>query len=147
MPALAPVDRPPPPPDEDAAEGARTDDRMREAASRVYTLYQTQFSRRFRWLRPGLFRPALKKHLLEDARALVGLLDCVGTWRSDHDAKLAALRAHESQFRTTMGVALDDPAAPAQWDAFAARVRERLAEWGRFGGGGLAGGFKLIDRL
>jgi len=63
------------------------------------------------------------------------------------DAKLAALRAHESQFRTTMGVALDDPAAPAQWDAFAARVRERLAEWGRFGGVDLAEGFKLIDRL
>jgi len=63
------------------------------------------------------------------------------------DAKLAALRAHESQLQTTMGVALDDPAAEEQWQAFAARVRERLEEWGRFGGGELAEGFKLIDRL
>jgi LmbE family N-acetylglucosaminyl deacetylase len=63
------------------------------------------------------------------------------------EAKLAALRAHESQFHTTMGVALGDPAADAQWAAFADRVRERLAEWGRFGGVDLAEGFKLIDRL
>ena len=64
---------------------------MRDIAARVYTLYQTQFSRRFRWLRPGLFRPALKKHLLEDARALIGLLDRVGEWEPEEDAKLAAL--------------------------------------------------------
>jgi len=63
------------------------------------------------------------------------------------DAKLNALRAHESQLHTTMGVALDDPAAGEQWDAFAARVRERLAEWGRIGGCELGEGFKLIDRL
>jgi len=63
------------------------------------------------------------------------------------DAKLDALRAHESQFRTTMGVALDDPAAGEQWEAFAARVRDRLAEWGRVGGCERGEGFKLIDRL
>jgi len=63
------------------------------------------------------------------------------------EAKLAALRAHESQLQTTMGVALGDPGAEEQWDAFAARVRERLVEWGRFGGCDLAEGFKLIDRL
>lgn len=65
----------------------------------------------------------------------------------DVEAKLAALRAHESQFQTTMGVALDDPAAEEQWGAFAARIRDRLAEWGRFGGCGLGEGFKRIDRL
>jgi len=62
-------------------------------------------------------------------------------------AKLAALRAHESQFETTMGVALDHAAAEDQWSAFADRVRERLAEWGRVGGCDLGEGFKLIDRL
>lgn len=65
----------------------------------------------------------------------------------DLAAKLDALRAHESQFQTTMGVALDDPAADEQWDAFAARIRDRLAEWGRFGGCDLAEGFKKLDRL
>ena len=63
------------------------------------------------------------------------------------DAKVAALLAHESQFQTTMGVALDDPAAEEQWGAFADRIRDRLAEWGRFGGCDLGEGFKRIDRL
>ena len=63
------------------------------------------------------------------------------------EAKLAALRAHESQLRSTMGVSVADPAADEQWEAFAARVRDRLAEWGRFGGCELGEGFKRIDRL
>ena len=67
---------------------------------------------------------------------------------TDHvDAKLAALRAHVSQFRSTMGVDPGDPAAEQQWHGFAARIRERLAGWGRFGGCELGEGFKLIDRL
>lgn len=63
------------------------------------------------------------------------------------DAKLEALRAHRSQFRSTMGVALDDAGADQQWEAFADRVRHRLAEWGRLGGCELGEGFKKIDRL
>src|SRR3546814_2652618 len=65
----------------------------------------------------------------------------------DVDAKLAALRAHQSQFQTTMGVALDDPAAEEQWGAFADRIRDRLTEWGRFGGCDLGEGVKKMDRL
>ncbi len=80
-----------PPPDEDAAEGLHSETSLREAAARVYTLYQTQYARRFRWLRPGLFRQGLKKNLLEDASALIGLLDTAGGWRADRDAKLGAL--------------------------------------------------------
>lgn len=80
-----------PPPDEDEAEGLRTEDSLREAAARTYSLYQTQYARRFRWLRPELFRPALKKHLVKDARALIALLDEVGRWRPERDAKLEAL--------------------------------------------------------
>ncbi len=80
-----------PPPDEDAADGLHSETSLREAAARVYTLYQTQYARRFRWLRPGLFRRGLKKNLLEDARALIGLLDTAGDWRADRDAKLGAL--------------------------------------------------------
>ena len=80
-----------PPPDEDAADGLHSETSLREAAARVYTLYQTQYARRFRWLRPSLFRRGLKKNLLEDARALIGLLDTAGDWRADRDAKLTAL--------------------------------------------------------
>jgi LmbE family N-acetylglucosaminyl deacetylase len=63
------------------------------------------------------------------------------------DAKLAALRAHESQFRSTMGVHLDHPSADEQWAAFGQRIRDRLSEWGRFGGCDLGEGFKKLDRL
>jgi LmbE family N-acetylglucosaminyl deacetylase len=67
------------------------------------------------------------------------------------DAKLAALRAHRSQFRSTMGVdpsaGPDDPAAVGQWDAFADRIRDRLAEWGALAGCNHGEGFKLVDRL
>ena len=67
---------------------------------------------------------------------------------TDHvDAKLRALRAHVSQFRSTMGVDPDDPTADAQWDRFCVRIRERLAEWGELGGCALGEGYKLIDRL
>ena len=67
---------------------------------------------------------------------------------TDHvDAKLAALRAHVSQFRSTMGVDPDDPTAEAQWGVFSDRIRDRLAEWGELGGCTHGEGFKLIDRL
>jgi LmbE family N-acetylglucosaminyl deacetylase len=67
---------------------------------------------------------------------------------TDHvDAKLAALRAHRSQFRSTMGVEPDDPRADEQWEVFATRIRDRLAEWGRLGGCTHGEGFKLLDRL
>ena len=67
---------------------------------------------------------------------------------TDHvDAKLAALRAHRSQFRSTMGVDPDDPTAEDQWASFADRIRGRLAEWGELGGCAHGEGFKHIDRL
>lgn len=67
---------------------------------------------------------------------------------TDHvDAKLAALRAHTSQFRSTMGVDVDDPTAEEQWGVFADRIRSRLAEWGELGGCTHGEGFKLIDQL
>ncbi len=80
-----------PPPDEDAADGLHSETSLGEAAAHVYTQYQTQYARRFRWLRPGLFRRGLKKNLLEDAQALIGLLDTAGPWRHERDAKLRAL--------------------------------------------------------
>ncbi len=63
------------------------------------------------------------------------------------DAKLAALRAHTSQFRSTMGVDPDDPTAEVQWAGFADRIRGRLAEWGALGGCEFGEGYKLIDKL
>ncbi|MDQ1355740.1 MAG: hypothetical protein QOG44_113 [Acidimicrobiaceae bacterium] len=63
------------------------------------------------------------------------------------DAKVAALLAHTSQFRSTMGI--DDPAAEQEVEGFRAHVRERLAEHAAVAGAGFAQGeaFKLMSKL
>jgi len=62
-------------------------------------------------------------------------------------AKLAALEAHRSQFRSTMHVDRDDPEAPAQLEAFRARIRARLADHGALAGAPLGEAFKAITNL
>ncbi|MGH9185079.1 MAG: PIG-L deacetylase family protein [Acidimicrobiales bacterium] len=63
------------------------------------------------------------------------------------DAKLAALEAHESQFRSTMHIDTDAADADAQRERFRRRVRDRLAEFGRQAGFALGEGFKRIDTV
>ena len=61
------------------------------------------------------------------------------------DAKLAALLEHRSQFRSTM--AIDDPEAADEVDAFRSRMLERLADHGRMAGLPLGEAFKLMTEL
>jgi LmbE family N-acetylglucosaminyl deacetylase len=61
------------------------------------------------------------------------------------EAKLAALLAHRSQFQSTM--AIEDPAATDEVQAFRSRIFERLAELGAMGGVAYGEAFKRIDRL
>jgi LmbE family N-acetylglucosaminyl deacetylase len=66
------------------------------------------------------------------------------------EAKLAALFAHESQLRSTMGIAADEGGQSSferQRDAFVASLRERLARQGAPFGLALAETFKRIDDL
>ena len=65
------------------------------------------------------------------------------------DAKLAALDAHVSQFRSTMGIDVDpdDPEWEAQRATFHRRVRDRLAEFGRRIGVAYGEGFKRVEHL
>lgn len=60
--------------------------------------------------------------------------------------KLAALLAHRSQFRSTMGISADGPVDDADPEvvAFTSRVLDDLAEAGRAGGVDLGERFKLI---
>ncbi len=60
-------------------------------------------------------------------------------------AKLAALEAHASQFRSTMGIT--DTGSEAQREGFRQRVLDRLAEFGRPVGYRYGEGFKRIDNL
>ena len=61
------------------------------------------------------------------------------------EAKLAALLAHRSQFRTTMRI--DDVDAPDQVEGFRQRMLERAAEHGQLAGLALGERFKLLPEL
>ncbi len=60
-------------------------------------------------------------------------------------AKIAALEAHESQFRSTMGIEAGDDGT--QRDAFRQRIHRELAEAGEPAGLAAAESFKLISDL
>lgn len=64
------------------------------------------------------------------------------------DRKVAALLAHRSQFRSTMGISdLEEGSADDEIAAFVRRVHERLGEQGALGGVTSGEAFKLIDSL
>jgi LmbE family N-acetylglucosaminyl deacetylase len=66
---------------------------------------------------------------------------------ADVERKLAALEAHVSQLRSTMGVEVGTPQAEAQLAAFRARVRDRLGRDGALAGIAAGEAFKLLDDL
>lgn len=73
-----------------AEEDARPDRLARAKA--VYEQYAGEYKRRFKWLRPGLFKKSLAEHLAEDTQTLSELLRTQGAWEPSLDQKLAALR-------------------------------------------------------
>ncbi|MBE9058948.1 helicase-related protein [Sphaerospermopsis sp. LEGE 08334] len=62
----------------------------------IYELYQSRYQKRFKWLNYRLFKSELKKHLLEDAKALLKLLNnCLnncGEWNFHQDQKFQTLQ-------------------------------------------------------
>ncbi|OFW18280.1 MAG: NgoFVII family restriction endonuclease [Acidobacteria bacterium RIFCSPLOWO2_02_FULL_65_29] len=71
--------------------GLHTEAEFQRRATEIYGTYTTVGRRRFKWLSPRFFAPALAEHLLDDARALIGVLARCGDWNPEKDAKLAAL--------------------------------------------------------
>ncbi len=61
------------------------------------------------------------------------------------DAKMAALFAHRSQYRTTMEI--DDPNSSEQLERFRRKMAERAADHGALAGLAQGECFKLLDRL
>ncbi|MEH2375751.1 helicase-related protein [Nostoc sp.] len=65
---------------------------FRQRAESIYQEYTTRYQRRFKWLPSRLFDiKKLKRDLLEDAKALINVLQDCGEWNSQKDEKLAAL--------------------------------------------------------
>ena len=77
----------------DSQTNSYTTDEYKQRAATIYQLYTTKYKSRFKWLRPNLFLPLLRKELTEDALALTKILQQYGTWDPEKDAKLNALEA------------------------------------------------------
>ncbi|OPY66764.1 MAG: ATP-dependent helicase HepA [Syntrophorhabdus sp. PtaU1.Bin050] len=67
------------------------DEGFRQYAKEVYHRYRTQYKKRFRWLRPGLFEKALAQDLMYDSNRLLDVLKAGGEWDAAKDSKLEAL--------------------------------------------------------
>lgn len=67
-----------------------TDGLARAAA--VYRQYADEYKKRFKWIRPDLFRQQLAQDLAEDTERLRRLLREHAPWRAEEDRKLAELR-------------------------------------------------------
>lgn len=80
-----------PPPGDRNSSPISTEGQYRALAGAIYPRYAGPHKRKFKWLRPALFDPALAADLLSDARALLDVLHSAGDWRAGKDAKLDAL--------------------------------------------------------
>ncbi len=70
----------------------KTEKLFRQRAESIYQEYTTRYQRRFKWLRSTLFDiKKLKRDLLEDAKALINVLQQCGEWNPQKDEKFAAL--------------------------------------------------------
>ncbi len=59
----------------------KTEDDFRQQAAEIYARYQTQYKKRFRWLRPALFVKELAADLSGDSnRSLLNVLNVSGDW-------------------------------------------------------------------
>ena len=72
--------------------GLRAEADFRARAAEAYAAYQSSYKKRFKWLPGSLFAKTLAKDLLQDAGALIAVLDYCGVWDPARDAKLAELR-------------------------------------------------------
>jgi superfamily II DNA or RNA helicase len=73
-----------------AEEDIAPDDMARAKA--VYHQYATEYKKRFKWIRPTLFKRSLTADLAADTQTLRELLRTHGQWDPQHDQKLLALR-------------------------------------------------------
>ncbi|MGB5967949.1 MAG: helicase-related protein [Spirulinaceae cyanobacterium] len=62
-----------------------------QRAAQVYQEYATRYQKRFKWIRPQLFKASLKKDLQADCSTLLKLLQSCGSWQANQDQKLQVL--------------------------------------------------------
>lgn len=78
------------------AEGDITPDGLARAKA-VYEQYAKDYKRRFKWVRPNLFKAKLAEDLAQDTQTLTELLRSQGAWAAENDHKWQALRSMLTQ--------------------------------------------------
>lgn len=68
-----------------------TEDDFKQRAKEIYGQYETQYRKRFKWLRSSVFLTDLSKDLRDDIKSLLNVLHKCGEWKATKDAKLDAL--------------------------------------------------------
>ncbi|MBS0500024.1 MAG: NgoFVII family restriction endonuclease [Proteobacteria bacterium] len=76
--------------DEVADGGSLPNDMARAKA--VYEQYERDYKKRFKWIRPTLFKATLAQDLAQDTQTLNELLTAQGAWDAEKDHKWQALR-------------------------------------------------------
>ena len=79
---------------EDMLDGlvGAADDAQADPVHAVYMQYSTEYRKRFKWIRPTLFKPTLREGLAADTHALKLLLNTYGPWAAAQDAKFQRLK-------------------------------------------------------
>jgi superfamily II DNA or RNA helicase len=62
-----------------------------ERAKAVYSQYVNEYKKRFKWIRPSLFKASLAQDLGKDTQTLTELLASQGAWAAENDHKWQAL--------------------------------------------------------
>ncbi len=75
---------------EEVAEESTEPEGMARAKA-VYKQYASEYKKRFKWIRPTLFKKSLAADLASDTQTLNELLRAHGKWDPKHDQKLLAL--------------------------------------------------------
>ncbi len=69
----------------------QSEDEFKKRAAEVYKDYETQYKKRFRWLRSSLFLKDLAADLNKDVKSLLRIFHKCGNWEPEKDTKLDAL--------------------------------------------------------
>ncbi len=76
---------------EAGAGRSQTESDFRSQAEKAYQYYAGPYKKRFKWLRPSLFKKDLGIHLAADAKSLIEVLQTCGSWETKKDTKLQEL--------------------------------------------------------
>jgi SNF2 family DNA or RNA helicase len=71
--------------------GVRTESDYQKKAKEIYESYAKTYKKRFDWLSSQFFMPSLEKHLREDARNLIQVLEQCHNWNWRKDTKFLKL--------------------------------------------------------